>query len=90
MLELAVGIELDISGIADLAWLAAADCCPEEEEEEDEHAAASSAAAAAPTAPRKTAPGRGRPCGEDLDMDGPPQAPALASRHRHRRFDDTC
>jgi hypothetical protein len=86
---LAVGIELDISGIADLAWLAAADCCPEEEEEE-EHAAASSAAAAAPTAPRKTTPGCSRPCGEDLDMDGPPQAPALASRHRHRRFDDAC
>jgi hypothetical protein len=36
---LAIGIELDISGIGDLVWLAAADGCPEEEE----HAAATSA-----------------------------------------------
>jgi hypothetical protein len=85
MLELAIGIELDISGIGDLVWLAAADGCPEEE-----HAAASSAIAATPTAPRKTAPGHGRPRGEDLDMDGPPQVPALTGRRRHTSFDDEC
>jgi len=61
---LAIGIELDISGIGDFVWLAAAEGWPEEEE----HAAATSASAPAPTAPRKTAPGRERPREPDLNM----------------------
>jgi hypothetical protein len=68
--ELAIGIELDISGIGDLEWLAAAEGCPE-----DEHAAAASASAPTPTAPRKTEPGRERPREEDVDMDRPPKVP---------------
>jgi hypothetical protein len=60
---LAIGIELDISGIGDLVW-PAAEGCPEEEE----HAAAISASAPAPTAPRKTEPGRERPHEAYLNM----------------------
>jgi hypothetical protein len=69
-----IGIELDIFGIDDIEWLAAADGCP------DEQAAAASASTPMPTAPWKTAPGRGRPGDEDLDMDRPPQAPAPSLR----------
>src|SRR5215510_5286287 len=71
MEELAIGIELDISGIGDLAWPGAAGGCPEEEE----HAAATSASAPIPTAPRKTEPGRDRPRETDLSMHGPPRRP---------------
>jgi len=61
---LAIGIELDVSGIGDMVWLAAAEGCPD-----DEHAAASSASAPTPTAARKTEPGRDRPVDEDADME---------------------
>jgi hypothetical protein len=71
---LAIGIELDISGIGDLVWPAFAEDCPEEEE----HAAATSASAPAPTAQRKTEPGRERPREADLNM------PDLLGRARAR------
>jgi hypothetical protein len=74
--ELGIGIELDISGIGDLAWLAAADGCPDEEEPQ---AAVSSATAATPAAPRKTAPGR-RPGEGDVNIAEPPQVPAPLPR----------
>jgi hypothetical protein len=61
---LAIGIELDISGIGDLVWPPAAEDCPEEEE----HAAATSASTPAPTAPRKIEPGRERLREADLNM----------------------
>jgi hypothetical protein len=79
--ELAIGIELDLSGIGDLAWLAATEGCPD-----DEQAAAASASAPAPTAPRKAEPGRKRPGRGDLDMNGPPQVPGPAGRRRRRRL----
>src|SRR5215470_3949668 len=72
MVELGIGIELDISGIGDLLWPAAA------EDPDEPHPAATSATAATPTAPRKAAPGRKRPREADLDMDIPPQVPAPA------------
>jgi len=61
---LAIGIELDISGIGDLEWPVAADGCPELP-----HAAATSASAPTPTPTRKTEPGRDRPQDEDLDIE---------------------
>jgi hypothetical protein len=64
--SLGIGIELDISGIADLEWPAAAGGCP------DEPQAAASASAPTPTAPRNIEPGRERPRDEDLDMGRPP------------------
>jgi len=71
--ELGIGIELDISGIGDLAWLAAADgLLPELPQ-----AAAASATAATPTPALKAEPGRKRPGDAYLDMGRPPQAPAL-------------
>jgi hypothetical protein len=79
MLGLAIGIELDISGIGDLAWLAAAEGCPVE------HAAAS-ASVPTPAAARKTKPGRERPQNEDLDMERPPQLPAPANGQHQRRL----
>jgi hypothetical protein len=79
--ELASGIELDISGIADEEWPPAADGCDEELEEQ---AAAASASAATPTQPWKTGPGRGRPPDADSDMSKPPQVPAPADGH-HRQ-----
>ncbi len=72
MLELGIGIELDISGIGDLAWLAAADgLLPELPQ-----AAAASATAATPTPALKAEPGRERPGDAYLDMGRPPQVPA--------------
>src|SRR5258708_23321234 len=68
---LAIGIELDISGIGDLDWPAAAGGCPELP-----HAAATSASAPTPTAAFKAAPGRQRPGDTDPDMDQPPHVPA--------------
>jgi len=83
---LAIGIELDISGIGDLVWPAAAESCPDEEE----HAAATSASAPAPTAPQKTEPGRERPREADRNMYGPPQVPAPAEGAVTDGFDDAC
>src|SRR6516162_9823938 len=83
--ELAIGIELDISGIGDLGWAAApaaAGGCPEEEE----HAAASSASAPAPAAPPKTEPGRERPREPDLTMTDLLGRAAPAGGRRHRRL----
>jgi len=77
---LAIGIELDISGIGDVEWLAAADGCPEEQ------AAATSASVPTPAAARKTGPGRERPQNEDLDMERPPQVPAPANGQHQRRL----
>jgi len=79
--ELAIGIELDIFGIGDLAWLAATDGCPEEEQ-----AAATNASAPTPTALRKTEPGRERRREVDLSMHGPPRAPTPAEGRRHKRL----
>jgi len=76
--ELGIGIELDISGIGDLAWLAAADGCPDEP-----HAAATSESAATPAPALKAEPGRERPGDAHMDMGRPPQVPAL-NGHRHR------
>src|SRR6516164_8305592 len=78
---LAIGIELDISGIGDLAWPAAADVLPDEPQ-----AAAASASAVMPAAPRRTEPGRKRPRDEDVDIDGPPPVPAPAHGNHHRRL----
>jgi hypothetical protein len=68
---LAIGIELDISGIGDLEWAAAAEGCPGEP-----HAVATSATAAAPTPVLKAEPGHERPGDAYLDMGRPPQVPA--------------
>src|SRR6516165_2725834 len=57
---LGIGIELDISGIGDLAW----------------PAAAASATAATPTPALKAEPGRGRPGDAYVDMGKPPPVPA--------------
>jgi len=57
---LAIGIELDDSGIGDVAWPAAADGCPEEPH------AATRASAPTPTAALETGPGRQRPGEADL------------------------
>jgi hypothetical protein len=65
--ELGIGIELDISGIVDLVWLAAAEGAPGEEQ-----AAATSASAPTPTATRKTVHGLMRLVRGDFDMIGPP------------------
>src|SRR5215471_17542398 len=62
---LGIGIELDISGIGDLEWPAAAEGCPDEDEA---HPAAARASTLIPTAPRKTGPGRERPHDEDVDI----------------------
>jgi len=79
--ELAIGIELDISGIGDLVWLAAAEVVAD-----DEQAAATSASAPTPTAPRMAEPGRKRPGSGDLDMNEPPQVPGLTDGRRRRRL----
>jgi hypothetical protein len=68
---LAIGIELDISGIGDLAWPAAADVLPDEPQ-----AAATRATAAIPTPALKAEHGRERPGDAHLDMGKPPQVPA--------------
>jgi hypothetical protein len=60
---LAIGMELDVSGIGDMLWVAAADGCP------DEHAAAASASTEKPTALRNV----------DEDMNRPPWVPASVS-----------
>src|SRR5215470_2392375 len=60
---LGIGIELDISGIGDLAWPPAAAGCPG-----DPQAAATSATAAAPTPALKAEPGQERPGDAYLDM----------------------
>src|SRR5260221_4762862 len=73
MLELGIGIELDISGIGDELWPPAATA---DDEWPEPHAAASSASAPTPTATLKINPGRDRPGGGDLNMDRPPQASA--------------
>jgi len=59
---LGIGISLDIFGIGDLAWLAAAEGCP------DDPQAAASAIAAAPTPVLKAEPGRERRGDAYLDM----------------------
>jgi hypothetical protein len=69
--ELGIGIELDISGIGDLAWLAAADGLPELPQ-----AAAARATAATPTPALKAEPGREAPADSNLDMGRPPPVPA--------------
>jgi hypothetical protein len=81
---LAIGIELDISGIGDLVWPAAAEGCPEEEE----HPAATSASTPTPTTIWKAETGRERPGDEaELNMDRPPQVPnGRADGRRHRRL----
>jgi hypothetical protein len=79
---LAIGISLDIFGIADFVWPAAAEGCPEA------HPAATSASAPTPTAARKPKPGRKRLETVDLDMDRPPPVPAPADGHRRTRLDD--
>jgi hypothetical protein len=82
---LAMGIELDISGIGDLMWLAAAEGCPDEEQ-----AAATSASAPTPAAPRKTGPGRQRPREEDLDITGLPRCPHPLAGTITDGFEDAC
>jgi len=79
--ELGIGIELDISVIGDLGWLAAAEGAPEEEQ-----AAATSASAPAPTATRKAVHGLMRLVRGDLDMIGPPKAPRPADGHPRKRL----
>src|SRR5215468_2861896 len=78
---LAIGIELDISGIGDLEWAPAAEVVPDEP-----HAAATSATAATPTPALKAEPGHERPGDTNLDMRRPPQVPAPADGHEHRRL----
>jgi hypothetical protein len=78
MLGLAIGIELDISGIGDLVWLANADVLPDEPQ-----AAAASATAAAPAPTMKAERDRDRPRDMNLNMGRPPEVPALNER-RHR------
>jgi hypothetical protein len=78
---LGIGIELDIFGIGDLAWLAAADGLPDEPQ-----AAATSASAATPTPALTAEPGHERPGDAHLDMDSPPQVPAPAYGYEHRRL----
>src|SRR5215468_8186293 len=56
---LAIGIELDISGIGDLEWAPAAEVVPDEP-----HAAASSASAPTPALVLRAEPGRGRRPGD--------------------------
>jgi hypothetical protein len=68
---LGIGIELDISGIGDLAWPAAADVLPDEPQ-----AAATSESAAIPTPALTAEPGHERPGDAYLDMGKPPQVPA--------------
>src|SRR5215470_1824260 len=68
---LGIGISLDIFGIGDLAWPAAADGLPDEPQ-----AAATRATAAIPMPALKAGPGRGRPGDAYLDMGRPPQVPA--------------
>ena len=79
---LAIGIELDISGIGDLAWApAAADVLP------DEPQAAATRATAATPAPALTAgPSRERPGDTNVDMGKPPPMPASVGGHRHRQL----
>jgi hypothetical protein len=60
---LAIGIELDISGIGDLEWAPAADVLADEPQ-----AAAASATTAAPTPVLKAEPGHKRPGYACLDM----------------------
>jgi hypothetical protein len=68
---LGIGIELDISGIGDLAWPAAADVLPDEPQ-----AAATSATAATPAPALKAEPGRERAGDTNVDMGRPPPVPA--------------
>src|SRR5215472_10678226 len=81
--ELAIGIELDFSGIGDLAWLAAAEGCPD-----DEQAAATSASAPIRTAAVITEPGRPRPRNRDLDMGRPPRCPHASTGTITDGFED--
>jgi len=60
---LAIGIELDVSGIGDVEWAPAAEGCPDEPQ-----AATTSATAAAPTPVLKAGPGHQRPADAYLDM----------------------
>jgi len=78
---LGIGIELDISGIGDLEWPAAAEGLPDEPQ-----AAATSDSAAIPTPTLKAEPGRRQPGDEVLDIGGPPQVPAPNYGHEHRRL----
>src|SRR5215472_13517505 len=79
--ELAIGIELDISGIGDLVWLAAAEVVAD-----DEQAAATSASAPIRTAAVVTEPGR--PRSRDLDMGRPPRCPDAAAGTITDGFED--
>jgi len=78
---LAIGIELDISGVGDLEWAPAADVLPDEPQ-----AAATSAAAATPAPALQAEPGRQRPDDTNLDMGGPPQLPVPFDGHRRRQL----
>jgi len=78
---LAIGIELDISGIGDLVWLAAADVLPDEPQ-----AAATRATAAIPTPALKAEHGRERPGDANVDMGKPPQGARPVNGHRHRQL----
>jgi len=78
---LAIGIELDISGIGDLEWAPAADVLPDEPQ-----AAATSATAATPAPALQAEPGRQRPDDTNLDMGRPPGVPAPFDGHRHRQL----
>jgi hypothetical protein len=60
---LAIGIELDVSGIGDVEWAPAAEGCPDEPQ-----AATTNATAAAPTPVLKAEPGLERPTGAYSDM----------------------
>jgi hypothetical protein len=70
MLGLGIGIELDISGIGDLEWPAAADVLPDEPQ-----AATTRATAAMPTPALTAGPGHERPGDANVDMGKPPQVP---------------
>jgi len=61
--SLGIGIELDISGIGDLEWTAAADVLPDEPQ-----AATASAITAMPTPTLNAETGHGRPGDAYLDM----------------------
>src|SRR5690348_3903567 len=78
---LAIGIELAISGIGDLAWLAAADGLPDEPQ-----AAATSATAATPTPALTAGPGRGRPGDAYLDIGQTSSAARTGDGHHHRQL----
>jgi hypothetical protein len=82
---LGIGISLDIFGIGDLAWPAAADVLPDEPQ-----AAATSATAVTPTPALKAEPGRGRPGDANVDMGKPPPVPAPRAGTVTDGSEDAC